>query len=706
MTGKRKEYLLEGLNCANCAAKIEHEVQKLSQVVSATMNFAVKQLTVELDEEAESAEVLRQISKIVHKHEPGVAIQEKISSIARRGNKSGGSEEKLYKKTIVRIGLGVTFFLLALFGGYSSGVEFILFLLSYLLIGGKVILRALRNITRGQVFDENFLMVIATIGAFAIQEFPEAVGVMLFYQIGEFFQDLAVHRSRRSVSELMDIRPDYANLKEGEQERKVPPEEVATGQIILVRPGEKVPLDGTVLEGRSVLDTSALTGEFVPREAEPGTGILAGFINKSGLLTVEVTKTYDQSAVARILDLVENASSRKAPTENFITKFARYYTPAVVLGAAMLAVLPPLIIPGALFSDWVYRALVFLVVSCPCALVISIPLSFFGGIGGASRSGILIKGSNYLEGLNSVRTLVFDKTGTLTEGVFEVIKISPAAGMSKDELLELAALAESYSSHPIAASILRSYGMEADKNQIKSYREIPGHGVKAQIRGKDVVAGSSRLLEDEKIPFTPAAESGTIVYLAVERRYAGYIVIADKVRPDSPEAIRGLREAGIQKIVMLTGDNKEVGERISKELGFDEVYTELLPDQKVSVLEEIDSLKQPGTKVAFIGDGINDAPVLARADIGIAMGGLGSDAAIEAADIVLMTDEPSKILSAVNIARRTRLIVWQNIIFALGVKAAVLLLGALGLANMWEAVFADVGVALIAILNAMRVLKA
>lgn len=731
MTIKRKEYVLEGLNCAHCAAKIENEIKEIPYVTHTVLNFMTKTLIIEEENVANAKAIFERVEKIIHRHEPQIKILEKQKNIPlahskdildnqlnskinligkkklrmeRNGNLITSTEGLRINQLIAFI-TGVAIFAVALILELGLWLEFTLFFISYLLIGREVVFKALRNIARGQIFDENFLMFIATVGAFAIREFPEAVAVMMFYQIGEFFQERAVNSSRRSISALMDIRPDYANLKEGDKDRKVSPEEIQAGQIIIIKPGEKVPLDGIVLEGRSVLDTSALTGEFVPREVEVGSTILAGFINRSGLLTVKVTKGYGQSTVARILDLVENASSKKAPTENFITKFARYYTPAVVLGAAMLAILPPIFLPGATFAEWIHRALVFLVVSCPCALVISIPLSFFGGIGGASRSGILIKGSNYLEALNSVRTVVFDKTGTLTEGVFEVTRVCSRGEMTKDELLEKAALVESYSSHPIATSIIRSYGRGVDKSQIREYQEIPGHGVKAIVNGKNIIAGSSRLMEEENVLFEQVQETGTIVYIAIDSLYAGYIVIADRVRLDTPLALQGLRKAGVQKIVMLTGDNKEVGERIGQELGFDEVYAELLPDQKVLILEELEKQKESGTKLAFIGDGINDAPVLARADIGIAMGGLGSDAAIEAADIVLMTDEPSKILGAVKIAQRTRKIVWQNIIFALGIKAGVLLMGALGVATMWEAVFADVGVALIAILNAMRVLK-
>jgi len=591
--------------------------------------------------------------------------------------------------------------------------ELRIFLASYILVGGEVILKAVKNMLKGRVFDENFLMSAATIGAFAIKEFPEGVAVMLFYQVGEFFQEIAVNRSRKSIAALMDIRPDYANLKAGDEVRKVSPYEVSIGDIIIIKPGEKVPLDGKVIDGRSMLDTSALTGESAPSEVEPGSDILSGSINKNGLLAVEVTKEFGESTVSRILDLVQKASSKKAPTENFITKFAMYYTPVVVFSALALAVVPPLVIHGATFAGWINRALVFLVVSCPCALVISIPLGFFGGIGGASRNGILVKGGNYLEVLNNVDTIVFDKTGTLTKGVFKVTKVNSLDNIDGANLLEYAAYAESYSNHPIALSIIKAFDREIDKNEISDYSEIPGHGIKATVKGKKVLAGNSKLMikenifpgdykDIEDIAEIEDKESGTVVYIAIEGKYAGYIVISDEVKDDSKKAIQMLRNMGVKKLVMFTGDNKPAGEKIGKDLRLDEVYAGLLPHQKVEKLEILDKQKPSRKKLVFAGDGINDAPVLARADVGIAMGGIGSDAAIEAADIVLMTDEPSKIAVAIKIARRTRRIVWQNIIFALVVKGIVLLLGAVGIASMWEAVFADVGVALLAVLNAMR----
>jgi len=528
---------------------------------------------------------------------------------------------------------------------------------------------------------------------------------MLFYQAGEFFQDIAVNRSRRSIAALMDIRPDYANLKVGNEVKKTAPGEVRVGDIIIVKPGERVPLDGRVTEGNSMLDTSALTGESVPREALAGSEVLSGSVNINGLLTIEVTKEFGESTVSRILDLVQNAGSRKARTENFITKFARYYTPIVVFVAAALAVVPPLVIRGAGFSEWIYRALLFLVVSCPCALVISIPLGFFGGIGGASKNGILIKGSNYLEALSSTDIVVFDKTGTLTKGVFKVTGVRAAGGIPEVDIIEYAAYAESYSGHPIARSIIDAYGRDIDKNEITEYDEIAGYGIAATVKGRKVLAGNARLMKKENVFFEDAPDAGTIVHIAVDGRYAGHIVISDEVKDDSKSAIQALRDMGVRKLVMLTGDSRAAGERIGTELGLDEIHAELLPDRKVEILESLHRQKSPKGTLIFVGDGINDAPVLARADVGIAMGGVGSDAAIEAADVVLMTDEPSKIVSAIKIAGRTRGIVWQNIIFSLVVKGIVLALGAGGVATMWEAVFADVGVALLAVLNAMRVMN-
>ena len=586
----------------------------------------------------------------------------------------------------------------------NEWLQIALFIISYIIVGGDVVKRAVKNIFKGQVFDENFLMSIATIGAFFIGEYPEGVAVMLFYQVGELFQSYAVGKSRKSIASLMDIRPDYANVKKGDELVKVDPDEVQIGDIIVIKAGEKIPLDGKVIEGSSMIDTSALTGESVPREVEVGSDILSGCININGVITAEVTKEFGESTVSKILDLVENASSKKSNSEQFITKFARYYTPVVVIIAVFLAIIPPLVIDGATFSVWIYRALAFLVVSCPCALVISIPLSFFGGIGGASKKGILVKGSNYLEALAETEIVVFDKTGTLTKGVFNVQEIHPE-GVSKEELLELTAYVESYSNHPISLSLKRAYGKEIDNGRISDVEEISGHGVIATVDGKKVMAGNIKLMKMMDIPYFKGELIGTAVHVAVNNKYIGYIVIADEVKEDSAQAIKELKAANIKQTVMLTGDNKSVGSKVAKELGVDKVYAELLPADKVEKLEELFSQKSTKGKLAFVGDGINDAPVLARADIGIAMGGLGSDAAIEAADIVIMTDEPSKIATAMKISKKTLKIAHQNIVFAIGIKIIVLILSAFGITTMWAAIFADVGVTIIAVLNSFRALN-
>lgn len=586
----------------------------------------------------------------------------------------------------------------------NEWLQIALFIISYIIVGGDVVKRAVKNIFKGQVFDENFLMSIATIGAFFIGEYPEGVAVMLFYQVGELFQSYAVGKSRKSIASLMDIRPDYANVKKGDELVKVDPDEVQIGDIIVIKAGEKIPLDGKVIEGSSMIDTSALTGESVPREVEVGSDILSGCININGVITAEVTKEFGESTVSKILDLVENASSKKSNSEQFITKFARYYTPVVVIIAVFLAIIPPLVIDGATFSDWIYRALAFLVVSCPCAVVISIPLSFFGGIGGASKKGVLVKGSNYLEALAETEIVVFDKTGTLTKGVFNVQEIHPE-GVSKEELLELTAHAESYSNHPISLSLKRAYSKEINNGRISDVEEISGHGVIATVDGKKVMAGNIKLMKMMDIPYFKGELIGTIVHVAVNNKYIGYIVIADEVKEDSAQAIKELKAANIKQTVMLTGDNKSIGSKVAKELGLDKVYAELLPADKVEKLEELFSQKSKKGKLAFVGDGINDAPVLARADIGIAMGGLGSDAAIEAADVVIMTDEPSKIATAMKISKKTLKIAHQNIVFAIGIKIIVLILSAFGIATMWAAIFADVGVTIIAVLNAFRALN-
>ena len=616
------------------------------------------------------------------------------------------------KKRMQRILIGAAFFAAAvllekLVPGLPWYVLLAAFLVSYVIIGGDVVKRAVGNIGKGQVFDENFLMTIATVGAFFVGDYPEAVVVMLFYQVGELFQTYAVNRSRKNITELMDIRPDFANVRRNGAEEEVDPDEVAVGELIVVKPGERIPLDGVIIKGNSSLDTMALTGESVPREVLCGEEVISGCINLTGVLEVEVTKPFGESTVSKILDLVENASSKKAEAENFITKFARYYTPIVVLCAAALAVIPPLFLGG--WSDWIYRGLTFLVVSCPCAVVISVPLSFFGGLGGASKAGVLVKGSNYLEALAETEIVVMDKTGTLTKGTFKVKEVKPAMEENKqnvlsevitrDKLLEITAYAESYSNHPISLSIQKAYGRELDKSRLESTEELAGHGVHAVIDGDDIYAGNEKLMQQQKISFTNAAQIGTIVHVARNNQYLGYILIADEIKEDAAACISGLKAEGVKRVIMLTGDRRETADYVASQIGLTEVHSELLPGDKVDEVEKIIGSKSPK------GDGINDAPVLARADIGIAMGGLGSDAAIEAADVVIMTDEPSKIAAAMKISRKTLGIVKQNIVFALGVKILVLILAAVGIANMWLAVFADVGVAVLAILNAMRALR-
>lgn len=610
------------------------------------------------------------------------------------------------KKRGIKIIISAILFVLALVIPFSN--EWInngLFIISYLVVGCEILKKAVRNIFRGKVFDENFLMAVATIGAFAIGEFPEAVAVMLFYQVGELFQSYAVDKSRKSIASLMDIRPDYANIEKDGKVEKVDPDEVKIGDIIIVKTGEKIPLDGVVVDGTSSLDTMALTGESVPRVVKTEDEVLSGCINKDGLLKIRVTKEFGESTVSKILDLVENASSKKSKSENFITKFAKYYTPTVVIIAVLLAFIPPIILKDfSTFSVWLYRALSFLVVSCPCALVISIPLSFFGGIGGASKMGILIKGSNYLEALANTETVVFDKTGTLTEGIFEVQDIY-AEGIEKDELLRIVAHAENYSNHPIAKSVKKAYNKEIDEKIIKNPQELSGKGIWAKIDEKDILVGNEKLMLEEKIDFKKCDEVGTILYVAIDKKYVGYVLIADKIKQDSPKTIRELKAMNVKETVMLTGDKKEVGEYVAKKLNMDKVYTELLPDGKVEKVEELLKQKSEKGKLVFVGDGINDAPVLTISDIGVAMGGLGSDAAIEAADIVIMTDETSKISKAINLSKKTMRIVRENIIFAIFVKIAVLVLTAFGASTMWEAVFADVGVSIIAIINALRMLN-
>ena len=609
------------------------------------------------------------------------------------------------KKKGIKIIIALILFFIALIIKFNNEwINNAIYIVSYIIVGLEIVIKAIRNITRGKVFDENFLMTVATIGAFVIGEFPEAVAVMLFYQVGELFQNYAVDKSRKSISNLMDIRPDFANVEKNGKIQKVNPDDVKIGEIIVVKPGEKVPLDGYIIEGKSNLDTKALTGESLPREVTEGEEVLSGCINLNSVIKIKVTKEYGESTVSKILDLVENASSKKSKSENFITKFAQYYTPIVVIIAVILAIFPPFVIKDATFSDWIYRALSFLVVSCPCALVISIPLSFFGGIGGASRMGILIKGSNYLEAIANTEIVVFDKTGTLTEGVFEVQKVK-AIDISKEELLKITAYAENYSNHPISLSVKRAYNKEIDEKEIIKTEELSGLGIIAKIGEQEVLVGNEKLMQEKEINFTKCDDVGTILYVAIEGKYAGYIVIADKIKQDSIKAIEELKKNNIKQTVMLTGDRNDVGESVASKIGIDKVYAELLPDGKVEKIEELLKEKSENGKLAFVGDGINDAPVLAISDIGIAMGGLGSDAAIEAADVVLMTDEPSKIVNAINLSKKTMRIVKQNIVFSIFIKVLVLILSALGISTMWEAVFADVGVSIIAIINALRILR-
>ncbi|MDU1441889.1 MAG: heavy metal translocating P-type ATPase [Clostridium cochlearium] len=729
---EKLELVLEGLNCAGCSAKIEDRVNKLEDVESASINFANKVLTIKFRNLNKKNIIMKDTRSIVNKLEPHVKVLERQKNLRRKkpieeqvcscsqgehchnsekthshGHSHDHGETKLGNESISKISMaiGIILAIVAFLIKDEESLKTSLFIVSYILVGYEIIIIALKNILRGEIFDENFLMAVATIGAIAIKEYPEAVAVMVFYKIGEIFQDYAVDHSRRSIANLVDIRPEFANVKKGENIEMMSPEEVQIGDIIIVKPGEKVPLDGEIIEGQSYLDTSILTGESVNRKVEKGDVVLSGSINNTSLLTIKVTKNFGQSAASKILDLVENASSKKAPTENFITKFAKYYTPAVVFSALALAVLPPIILGSYEFSKWIYRALVFLVISCPCALVVSIPLGFFGGIGAASRNGILIKGGNYLEALQNVEIAVFDKTGTLTEGVFEVSQVKTHKDIKEDELIRLASLGESFSNHPIAKSIVNYYGKDIDKQEIKEYEEISGHGIRALLDEGELLVGNHKLMELKEVNYEKTKDFGTIVYVALNKNYLGYIIISDRIKEDSKKTIKELKNMGVKKTVMLTGDNKSAGERIGKELALDEVHTDLLPENKIEELEKLFSQKSLGGKLVFVGDGVNDAPVLARADIGIAMGGLGSDAAIEASDIVIMEDNPFKIIKGIEIAKKTKKIVWQNIIFSLGVKFVVLTLGALGFANMWAAVFADVGVTLIAVLNSMRTLK-
>lgn len=722
---------IDGVDCPNCAAKIERKLNTLQRIKAATVDFLGKRVIIE-SENFSQDELAKFIQDEVSKIKDGVKISTKklhahshshshshAHSHSHDHSHAHGEEDtdKIKKKLLI----GGILFVLGIFIPKTLFIpKLAVFLISYFIIGGDVLLSAVKNILKGQVFDENFLMAIATVGAFAIGEYPEGVAVMLFYQLGELFQGIAVNNSRKSIIALMDIRPDYANLKTDNGIKKVNPEEIKVADIIVVKPGEKVPLDGKIINGNSAFDTSALTGESLPREAKTGDNVLSGFINKTGLVEIEVAKVFSESTVSKILNLVENASSKKSKTENFITKFAKYYTPVVVITALIMAIFPPLLISGATFTDWIYRALIFLVVSCPCALIISIPLGFFGGIGGASKHGILVKGANYLEALNDVESVVMDKTGTLTKGVFKVTEINVEnnvkindfennkTDLTQSLLLKYAAHIEKFSNHPIAQSIVSEYEntvTKIDESVIKDFEEISGFGIKANINNHQILAGNSKLMNLENIKFTEKENLGTVIYIVFDGQYIGNILISDEIKADSPKAIKGMKANGIKEIVMLTGDNNAIGKNIAQKLGIDKVFAELLPNEKVEKLEEIYKTKSEKGKVVFVGDGINDAPVLARADIGIAMGGVGSDAAIEAADVVIMNDEPSKIVTAMKIAKKTKTIVWQNITLAFAVKLIVLILGLFGDATMWEAVFADVGVALLAVLNATRVLK-
>lgn len=692
-------YLVGKLSCASCAQKMESQIRLIDGVSDATLDFATQKLVIATKDESNIHQIYQAASDIVGRIEPGAKILDIVEE--PHGHHHGNNDLHYSLITII---LAIIPFVFGLIFNDYYWLSFSLFLISYLIVGSRVIVEAVKNMFRGDFFDENFLMAVATIGAFAIREYPEAVAVMLFYSIGELFQDLAVDRSRKSISKLMDIKPEYANLLVGEKLEKVKPEEVKIGELVVVKPGERIPLDGIVVKGDSYIDTSALTGESNPKYVEVEDEVLSGSINTSHLLTIQTTKAYDQSMVNKILDLVENASRRKAPTENFITKFAKYYTPIVVGLALLIALIPPIFFMGE-FSTWINRSLIFLVISCPCALVISIPLGFFGGIGSSSRNGILVKGGNYLEALNNIETIVFDKTGTLTKGNFVVSEINNYGEMSQDELLEIAAYAEKYSLHPIAQSIVNTYQQEIDESKITQYQEVAGMGIKVTVDSKIVLAGNEKLMKMYKVKYLKYNPLGTVVYFASDGKYLGNLVITDEVKSDSKQAISDLKNMCVSKTMMLTGDLKNIGEEVGHSLGIDEVYSELLPNEKVEIVDNLIKNKKSKGKIAFVGDGINDAPVLARADIGIAMGGLGSDAAIEAADIVIMNDEVSKISTAIHIAKRTRRIVWENIIFALFIKVLALVLGALGLITMWVAVFADVGVSLLAILNAMRILK-
>ncbi|WP_206528088.1 heavy metal translocating P-type ATPase [Marinitoga sp. 38H-ov] len=676
----KKELVLDGLDCANCAAKIEDTVKK--HVDNVELNFITKTLSFNVKDENK----IEEIKEIIKKIEPDVNVYEKNNS-----NKESSKKSEFSKKNeFIRLISAISIFIAAIFIKNPFWLQLILYIIAYLISGCNVLLKTFKN--RGNFFDENFLMSIATIGAFSIGEYPEAVGVMLFYELGEFLQNMAVDNSKRSIKALLDIRPDYAYLLKDNKEIKVSPEEVKKGDLIVVKPGDRVPLDGIVVKGSSMLDVSALTGESVPVTIKENEEVNSGVININGVLTIKVEKEYYESTVSKILDMVENAAAKKAKTEKLITKFAKYYTPIIVFSAIFLAILPPFIL-GESFKDWLYRALIFLVISCPCGLVVSIPLGYFAGVGALSKKGVLVKGGNYLERFKNLDTIIFDKTGTLTEGVFEVVEFS------NNDVLKIAAQAEYYSNHPIAESIKRKYGKEIINN-IEDYEEISGHGIRAKIEGKEVLVGNRKLMKNIEIPEIDF--NGTLVFVAINGEFAGYIVISDKLKRGIKDTIKNIKDLGVRKTIMLTGDNKKVAEAVAKEIKIDEYYAELLPEDK---LEYFEKEKKYSENIAFIGDGINDAPGLTRADVGVAMGGLGSDAAIEAADVIIMDDDVSKLIDAIKISRKTLKIIWQNIIFVLGIKISFLTLGAFGKTDMWGAIFADVGVTLIAVFNTLRILK-
>ena len=694
-----EKYQIHGLDCASCALNVEKTLTKSGAFGMVNLNFAAGTLTLEQGKKDDAQSLISSV-------EPGVVIKSKADSAEETDNPGRASVIRISTMVITAILMTLGIVLnRQLHDTPFSIAEYGLLIPAYLLVGWRVIFSALRNTLKGNFFDENALMTIATVGAIVLHELPEAVGVMLFFYVGEYFQDLAVGRSRKSIKALLDIRPEYANLKVGEETQVVSPEDVHPGDFIVVKPGEKIPLDGVIVEGSSFVDTSALTGESAPRSVLPNDTVLGGMINTSGLLTVRVDREFGESSVVKILELVENAASRKAPTEKFITKFSRIYTPIVVLAAAAVAIFPPLLISGALFSDWIYRALILLVISCPCALVISIPLGYFGGIGSASRNGVLVKGAHFLEALTKVNSVVLDKTGTITEGAFRVSEVEPLNGYSRETVLKYAAYAESASNHPIALSVVEAFAEPIESGILEDYQEIPGFGTKVTYLGKHLLAGNDKLLHRENIPHDNCVSNSTVVYVAVDGILAGTIKVADTLKPDAIQAIRGMDGFGIQRIVMLTGDEEAVAAKIAEETGIDEYYANLLPEEKVEKVEEIMAAGSRGGKLLFVGDGINDAPVISRADVGVAMGGMGSDAAVEAADIVILDDSPSRLNTAFGIARRTKTIIWQNISIALGIKLLFVVLGTMGLATMWEAVFADVGVTLLAIMNSARVLR-